>query len=218
MNLRPPAFLAALTATLTLLSCVPNSDTSGIQKPASKTKGAFSRVPRIIEKIIPPGNLNRRTSRKMKPKYITIHSTANRNPTADAEAHVQLLHRAGLGRLSWHYTVDEKSIFQTLPTNEQGQHADYEGPGNQTSIGIEMCENEGNSVDKTVTQTAKLTAFLMKKHDIPMSRVVPHQHWKRVRSDGKDFGHKNCPRILIDDDGRLGRRWHSFQLRIKTYQ
>ena len=153
----------------------------------------------------------------MKPRYITIHSTSNQSPTANAEAHCRLLHRAGLGILSWHFTVDENSIYQTLPTDERGQHADYEGPGNQYSIGIEMCENEGNSRDKTLDRTARLTAWLMKKHDIPISRVVPHQHWRRVRQDGKDFGHKNCPHFLMDN-GEPGRKWNAFLKQIQSYR
>ena len=173
-------------------------------------------MPKIIRSLIPPGNLNRRTPRKMKPMYITIHSTQNQKPGADAAAHVELLHRAGLGKLSWHYTVDEKSIFQTLPETEQGRHADYEGLGNRASIGIEMCENQGNSREKTIDQTARLTAWLMRKHDIPISRVVPHQHWRRVRSDGKDFGHKNCPHFLMDK-GVPGEKWKNFLRRVKSH-
>lgn len=154
----------------------------------------------------------------MKPRFITIHSTANSAPSADADAHVRLLHRAGLGKLSWHYTVDEDSIFQTLPNDEQGQHADYEGQGNKHSIGIEMCENRGNSQERTLDQTAKLTAHLMKKYDIPMSRIVPHYHWRRVRSDGKDFGHKACPRILMDSNGKPGKKWTGFLKRVQSYR
>ena len=50
-----------------------------------------------------------------------------------------------LATLSGTYTVDEDRAVQHLPTNEQGEHADFSGPGNRYSIGIEMCENRGNS-------------------------------------------------------------------------
>lgn len=160
--------------------------------------------------------MNRRSRKEMKPRFITIHSTANKAPTADAEAHVRLLHRAGLGRLSWHYTVDEDSIYQTLPNEEQGQHADYEGPGNKYSIGIEMCENEGNSIEETLDKTAKLTAHLMRQYDIPISKVVPHYHWRRVHPNGKDFGHKACPHYLMDD-GKPGKKWGAFQRKVMNY-
>lgn len=172
-------------------------------------------APKIVRWIIPPGNLNRRVPTEMKPTYITIHSTDNQSPGADADAHARLLHRAGRGILSWHFTVDEDSIIQTLPTTEQARHADYDGPGNRNSIAIEMCENEGNSREKTMAQTARLTAYLMRKHNIPISRVVPHQHWRRVRGDGKDFGHKNCPHFLMEQNGTPGEKWASFLDRIK---
>jgi N-acetylmuramoyl-L-alanine amidase len=182
---------------------------------SSRPKGA--KAPHIVVDLIPPGGLNRHSPKKMKPQFITIHSTANQSPKANAEAHVRLLHRSGLGTLSWHFTVDQDNIFQTLPTDEQGQHADYDGPGNQYSIGIEMCENEGNDREKTLEQTAKLTAWLMRKHDIPISQVVPHQHWRRVRPDGKDFGHKDCPHFLMDD-GVPGRKWKAFLKQVGSFR
>ena len=102
--------LAALTGasvitTLSFISCASNSEAPSREVSATKTHrtGVIPKAIGVIQKFIPPGNLNRRTGQKMKPRYITIHSTANQAPTADAEAHVRLLHRAGLGRLSWHY-------------------------------------------------------------------------------------------------------------------
>lgn len=211
------AATAAGCAAVFFVSCANNPGTRTVS--ASKTHHSANPlgfVPKIVQNFIPPGNLNRREKRKMKPRYITIHSTANQSASANAEAHVKLLHRAGLGRLSWHFTVDDSSIHQTLPTDEQGQHADYEGPGNRYSLGIEMCENAGNSRSKTMEQTAKLTAHLMKEHNIPINRVVPHQHWRRVRTDGKDFGHKNCPHFLMDD-GQPGKKWEAFLKQVRSY-
>ena len=77
--------------------------------------------------------------------------------------------------------------------------ADYEGNGNKKSVGIEMCENRGNSRTATVARTAKLCAALMKEYNIPLSRVVPHYHWERIRPrTGKNLGHKSCPHFLMD--------------------
>lgn len=197
------------SAPFVLFSCVNSSDSS---KPSTYL---FKNI-KIKKELIPLGNLNRRREIKMKPRYITIHSTANTAPTADAEAHKRLLHRAGLGRLSWHYTVDDSTIYQTLPNTEQGQHADYNGPGNRYSIGIEMCENKGNSRTKTVEKTAKLAAQLMKTYDIPINRVVPHYHWRRVHPNGKDFGHKACPQFLMDN-GKPGKRWNDFRKLVMQY-
>ena len=154
-----------------------------------------------------------RTRRSMNPTYITIHSTQNWSKGADANRHSLALKRGALGRLSWHYTVDQYRAVQHLPTSEQGNHADYDGPGNKYSIGIEMCENPGNSRSATVERTAKLSAWLMYKHNIPISRVVPHYRWPRY---GKRPANKNCPHFLLDG-GRPGRKWQAYLEKVKRY-
>lgn len=180
---------------------------------------------RITDSLIPKGRHGRWKTRSMAPRHITIHSTQNFASSAGAAAHAAML-RSGslkashnsLGYLTWHFTVDDHSIHQSLPTLEQGQHADYEGPGNRGSIGIEMCENRGNSRAATVDRTAKLTALLMKEHGIPLSRVVPHQHWRMIRySDRRDLGHKNCPWFLLDH-GRPGAKWRAFLRQVEGYR
>ena len=176
-------------------------------------------------KMIEPGKHARKRMRQLKPKFITIHSTANFARGANAERHATALRNGALksthnslGYLSWHYTVDQSTIYQSLPENEQGQHADYEGQGNRESIGIEMCVNAGNSAPQTIDRTAKLTALLMKRHGIPLTNVVPHQHWKRIRyDDGKDIGYKACPGLLLED-GKLQRKWANFKAAIQNYR
>lgn len=154
-----------------------------------------------------------RSRKSMSPRYITIHSTQNWSQGADALRHSLALKKGALGRLSWHYTVDEDRAVQHLPTNEQGNHADYDGPGNRYSIGIEMCENRGNSRSATLERTAKLAAWLMYRYDLPVSRVVPHYKWPRK---GKRPANKNCPHFLLDN-GRPGRKWRDFQRKVEGY-
>jgi N-acetylmuramoyl-L-alanine amidase len=159
----------------------------------------------------------------MRPTFITIHSTDNTSHSANALNHALAMNK-GLrgphnrtGYLTWHFTVDDHSIYQTLPTNETGEHADYEGPGNRSSIGIEMCVNRGNNIDMTIDRTARLTAALMRQYNIPLSNVVPHMHWHMIRySDGRDLGYKQCPRILLDG-GRLGPKWNAFIAKVSSY-
>src|SRR5215216_3031530 len=122
---------------------------------------------KTTEDIIPPGQCGRPLHRAMRPTFITIHSTDNRSRSANALNHALAMNKGLRGRhnrsgfLTWHFTVDDHSIYQTLPTNETGEHADYEGPGNRSSIGIEMCVNRGNNLDVTIDRTAQLTARLM---------------------------------------------------------
>jgi N-acetylmuramoyl-L-alanine amidase len=155
----------------------------------------------------------RRGAKSMRPRYVTIHSTQNWSSGADAWRHGLALKNSKLGKLSWHYTTDENVAVQHLPTNVTGRHADFDGPGNRYSIGIEMCEHPGNSRSRTVDRTAKLAAYLMYKYGIPLSRVVPHYHWPR---HGRSPAHKNCPHFLLDN-GRPGRKWRGFQAKVKRY-
>lgn len=175
-------------------------------------------------KMIPEGRYARKSFRQLKPVFITVHSTQNTHSSADARKHAIALENGrltsrnnSLGYLSWHYTVDQSKIYQSLPDNQQGQHADYEGHGNRYSIGIEMCENSGNSRAATLDHTARLIAYLLKKHDIPLRNVVPHAHWRRIRfSDRRDLGFKNCPHFLLDN-GKVGAKWDQFKNQIKRY-
>ena len=157
-------------------------------------------------------------------RYITIHSTQNFSRGADALRHSEALkngklrarkRRGGnrIGYLVWHYTVDQDRAVQHLPTNEQGEHADFSGPGNCYSIGIEMCENRGNSRTATIERTAKLTAYLMQKHNIPLRKVVPHYHWPRR---GLSQPHKNCPHYLLDN-GHPGAKWQWFLAKVNKH-
>lgn len=178
----------------------------------------------VKQDIVPRGTACRKEIRRMNPRYITIHSTQNFSKGADAYRHSLALKRGALrahkrkggnriGYLTWHYTVDQNVAVQHLPLNEQGEHADFDGPGNNYSLAIEMCEHPGNSRSATIERTAKLTAYLMHKEGIPLKNVVPHYHWARK---GLSKPHKNCPHYLMDN-GRPGKKWAWFQSRVKFY-
>ena len=123
----------------------------------------------------------------MNPRFITIHSTAN--PSADALTHARALHNGSMGSLNWHFTIDQHLAVQHIPRNETGKHADAGGPGDKLSIGIEMCEVRNHNHALTYNRTAKLTAILMKTHNIPLCNVVPHYYWTA----------QNCPRLLLSN-------------------
>jgi N-acetylmuramoyl-L-alanine amidase len=171
--------------------------------------------------IVPAGQHGRRKEFRMNPKYITIHSTQNRGGTA-------LAHARGMasgnfrgtsphnrtGYLTWHFTVDDREAIQSLPLNIQGEHADHDGPGNKTSIGIEICEfGDRGRQAAAIDRAARLTAYVMRRTGIPLSHVVPHYHWPQHH-----FNHhqKNCPIILLDG-GRPGPRWSAFLRKVRGY-
>lgn len=171
---------------------------------------------RVKAAYIPKGRYGRRWNRPMQPRYITVHST--QNYTGDAHAHAKALKRGALkggvcGYLCWHFTVQEDVVIQHIPTNERGEHADFDGPGNRYSIGIEMCEHKGNDLARTIDRTAQLTAMLMYHHGIALENVVPHYHWPRR---GKSPAHKNCPHFLLEN-GKPGATWAWFKGRVKRH-
>ena len=190
----------------------------------SKSPSALYREANVKKYYIPNGKHARKYKRRLDPKYITIHSTQNFSTGADAWRHAKALNNGKLrarkrkggnriGYLTWHFTVDQNVVVQHLPSNEQGEHADFDGPGNNTSLGIEMCEHKGNSRAATIERTAKLTAWLMHKHNIPLRRVVAHYHWERR---GLSTPHKNCPHFLMDN-GRPGAKWQWFLSKVNKH-
>lgn len=124
----------------------------------------------------------------MKPTHITIHETDNPGKGADAEAHAKLQYNGNSRTASWHFSVDDKEIYQSIPTNEEAFHAGdgRNGPGNKTSIAIEICVNSDGDFTKAKENAAWLVNYLMEKHDIPLSNVVQHNKWSG----------KNCPRNI----------------------
>ncbi|PCK20250.1 N-acetylmuramoyl-L-alanine amidase [Bacillus pumilus] len=153
---------------------------------------------KIIKDFIPRSNRNR-PGNFMKPLYITVHNTANTDQGANALRHVNYVKNPNTAT-SWHFTVDDKVIYQHLPLNENGWHAgDGRGTGNMKSIGIEICENSDGNFEKAVENAQWLIRQLVQDQGIPLANVVPHKRWSG----------KNCPRKLLN-------RWDSFKAGIAT--
>ncbi|OIK22129.1 N-acetylmuramoyl-L-alanine amidase [Bacillus amyloliquefaciens] len=151
---------------------------------------------KITQDFIPVGH-NNRPGYAMNPAYITVHNTANTARGASAAMHARY-EKNPETPTSWHFTVDDKEIYQHLPLNENGWHAgDGHGTGNRKSIGIEICENSDGDFEKAVANAQWLIKKLMKDQGISLANVVPHQHWSG----------KYCPRKLLD-------RWDSFKAGI----
>ncbi|MFS3933966.1 N-acetylmuramoyl-L-alanine amidase [Bacillus subtilis] len=150
----------------------------------------------IIQDFILKGNKNR-PAYPMNPQFITVHNTSNTAKGADAASHARYVKNPETAT-SWHFTVDDKEIYQHLPLNENGWHAgDGNGTGNRKSIGIEICENSDGDFEKAVSNAQWLIKKLMKEQGISFANVVPHKHWSG----------KECPRKLLN-------RWDSFKAGI----
>ena len=140
--------------------------------------------------------------KEMCPKYITVHE-AWTTATAEQLHSYVLSQRAADRPASWHFSVDQFYIGQSLPFNESGWHAgDNLGPGNTTTIGTEIIDRfmriDQKDEDKfwlDVTASCILHAWIIQNVNtllpFPECLIIPdnfrqHNHWSG----------KNCPAIL----------------------
>ena len=155
----------------------------------------------IVRDFIPASHPNR-PGLRLRARHITIHNTDNRNPGADATAHGRYLKgaEAQAREVSWHYTVDDGKVVQSLPVGEIGWHA---GPGNRTSFGIEICMHEGMDETSAYRRAALLVAVLAHKHGIAVPQGI-RQHY--------DWTGKPCPSVLrASADG-----WSEFLQQVQS--
>ena len=163
---------------------------------------------KIHQKFIAPGRRNRPATNpasswhniKVDPKYITIHNAWSVGMNAEALNNYMLGDGAANRPASWHFSVDEKEVWQGLPMFEPGFHAgDNLGPGNRTTIGIEICDyaivyRDGQSVKarprthssyqqylQAEDMAARLCAYLIETqptlHPYPTC-IVQHTKWR----------------------------------------
>ena len=132
--------------------------------------------------------------------WVVVHDTANTNPGAGALAHANYLYSNAMAGtqlwVSWHFTMDDKEVYQHLPETERGYHAgdgstlpgqgSYAGGGNRNGIGIEMGVNQDADVYRIWQRTAKLANQLLVKYNLPSDHMKYHV----------DFSGKNCPQTL----------------------
>jgi len=133
--------------------------------------------------------------------WVVIHDTANTNPGSGALAHANyLLSNAMNGTelwASWHFTIDDKALYQHIPENERAYHAGdgsslpgtsptYLGGGNRNGIGIETGVNQDADVYRIWQRTAKFGTALLNKYNLPLANMRYHV----------DFSGKNCPQTM----------------------
>ena len=147
---------------------------------------------------------NRTISNRSSIKYLTIHYVGAVSSAKNNCVYFYSTYRGA----SAHYFVDDNSIWQCVKDKDIAWHcgADYyyNGCRNSNSIGIEMCCYKKNGKldisNATVNNTLDLAAYICKKYDIPVSRVVRHY----------DVTHKNCPAPFVKDSSR----WTDFKNRL----
>lgn len=186
----------------------------------------------LRQDLIPPGKFGRLPGRPLPAvRFVTIHSTEVTQPFANAAHFARRLRtgeeksadpRSRTGYKTWHFTVDSTSVVQHLPSHEQGDHADFSGPGNRSSIGIEMCENQGADVHATRDRAARLIAYLCASENIPETNLRMHWHWGQAPSKGTTPPyHKRCPHSFLDQTSggtfSPNKNWEDFRSQVHLY-
>lgn len=162
-------------------------------------------------------------------EYVVIHDTGMTHPNDDARRLNEYIHAQAsndysklysdeqMRVASWHFSIDDKEIYQHVPTDEVAWHAgdgstkfpntwindrgeECLGGGNRNGIGIETCINPENDYILTIKRTAKLTAYLLNKYNLGLDRVKQHY----------DFSGKNCPNVI-----RSNGYWDEFMKEVE---
>lgn len=151
----------------------------------------------IIQDVIEKGRINRPQATNSC-RYITIHDTGNKNRGADAAAHAKYIKSLN-ERTSWHYTVDDSSVYRHLPDSEKSYHTSS-AEANENSIAIELCVNADGDFEKTQENAVWLVKKLMADYNIPAENLRAHRDWTG----------KSCPASITGD------AWDAFLARCTS--
>ena len=129
----------------------------------------------IIQNILTSNNCYK-SGKALNPKKLMVHSTAV--PGAPAKNFLSSWNTAKPGgrEVCVHGFVDDTGVYQTLPWTMQAWHCG--GSGNQTAIGVEMCEpkdyGDRTYFDAVIKNAIQLYAYLAKTYGISISNIVSH--------------------------------------------
>lgn len=154
----------------------------------------------VIVDILPKGKVI--PNKGITPTSITIHQTGNIGaPAKNNHNYMKNCNKHGERIASWHFTVDDKEIYQAIPTNMKGYHAGN-ATGNSTSIGIEICMfNDAAKQKQAYLNAIELVKILMKFHGFTIGKVKQHYNWTK----------KNCPQWLRSNKFGFNWKWFTDQ-------
>lgn len=143
-----------------------------------------------------------------KVEWVTIHNTADideASGTNDAEQYARAVWpNANMGDVRVHYFIDETDCWQQLREDEVGWHAaDGRGPGNETTVSIEIImDGSGSTADKSAEDRgALLAAIILNHHGLGVDRLTTHNRW---------YSKKYCPAYILP-------HWDTFKAKVEKY-
>ena len=156
---------------------------------------------KVIVYILPKGKVI--PDVKISPTSITIHNTGNIGAAAkNNHNYMKNLNKSGDRTASWHFTVDDKEIYQAQSCNFKCYHAGTTA-GNNSSIGIEICMFEDKERQRKCYENAiALVKILLANYGWGIDKVKQHYDWSK----------KNCPAWLRA--GKFGYDWNWFKNQI----
>lgn len=160
------------------------------------------------ELLVPKGSKRRRGKKLKSIVGVTIHNTGNPSRGADADANARYQRNScNDGVNGWHWTVDEKEAVLSIPEDEIAEHAGKR-KGNDTTVGIEICENIDGDLLGATNNGALLAAQVLKRQGF--TKAVPKQNIFRHY----DWSGKKCPSRIIDNEPYS---WDEFVKRVNAY-
>jgi len=149
-------------------------------------------------------------------KYIIVHNTGTYVSTATAK-NVHTNTNKTSTSAAWHYTVDDKEIYQGVPDNRYAGHAGTSRsttPSSSNAIGIESCVHNfpatetfggeqwgdvagimawyDNQFNQTMKNLAYLVIVLCQRHGLDYKTAVK-QHYDALQYDPATNYGKDCP-------------------------
>ena len=159
---------------------------------------------KVIVDILPKGRCI--PDRKLQSiSKITIHNTGGYAPAKNNHTYMGNNNKPSgkNAKASWHFTADDKEIYQAQSTDYEMWHAG-DSKGNKNSIGIEICQSKDPKKQEKIYRNAiALVKELLKYHNLKASDVVQHNYWSG----------KNCPELLRSNT--YGYSWDWFISEIK---
>jgi len=135
--------------------------------------------------------------------WIVVHETgvtyAGMDASAFADQQITTAFKNEARQVSWAYTVDDHSIYQSYEDYLPLWHATDGrtiGGGNQNGIGIEMCINNDGNFEETLFNNSRLMASLLIKHNMSMINMKRHHDFYETKA---------CPQTLMGE-----RRWYEY--------